>query len=371
MKSYNIDKYAENTKRKTKKAKLPALSTLSPILPDAAAGISTFNASFGEELSTSEVEQLKSELEDECIRFMVDKGFDEEEIKDSLHININQYNEMVNITIKANLTISSLRELADTLYPITSQYDDESYFDISANNSISVELNTSNDYIDEGFKPLNITKKLKRLDRIGFDRHSKNYDFEALYESTKARLDNSDRQKLQQFLQTTDDPEKVNIFMKGLLMEDTEEVVDNSSADYTTSMDEIESAFSTLQDAINHLVGEANRNGNDSLRVSADLASGALDDFYDYLRDIQDELSDLNIKLEKGKLPSPDVYVDRFLEMYPTAQEYEDATGEPLKDYEVFDTIDSWIMDDVDVEDESLIEEIASEATDRIMGELG
>lgn len=37
----------EETKRKTKKAKLPALSTLSPIMPDGAAGIDTFNSGVG------------------------------------------------------------------------------------------------------------------------------------------------------------------------------------------------------------------------------------------------------------------------------------------------------------------------------------
>ena len=43
----NLRKTIKDTKEKTKKAKLPALSTLSPIMPDAAAGISTFNSGVG------------------------------------------------------------------------------------------------------------------------------------------------------------------------------------------------------------------------------------------------------------------------------------------------------------------------------------
>ena len=371
MKSYNINKYAENTRRKTKKAKLPALSTLSPVLPDAAAGISTFNASFGEELSNSEVEQLKRELEDECIDFMLEKGFDEDEISDALHIDINQYREMVNITIKANLTISSLRELADTLYPITSQYDDESYFDISANNSISIELNTSNDYIDEGFKPLNITEKLHELDRKGFELYNENYDFEALYESTKTKLDSSDRAKLQKFLQTTDDPEAVNTYMKGLLIEEalpdeTEEV------NYDISFEEIEAAYETLQTALNHLVNEANAAGDDVLRMSADSALNELDDFHDYLNDIKDEIGDVAFNQRKSGLPDAQEYLERFIELYPSRQEFEDATGDEFKDYNVSDTIMQWVIEDndLDYEDEILADDLVAEVTDTIMREL-
>ena len=48
----NIDKYIENTKKKTKKAKLPALSTLSPVMPDGGAGIPSFNAHAGADMSS-------------------------------------------------------------------------------------------------------------------------------------------------------------------------------------------------------------------------------------------------------------------------------------------------------------------------------
>ena len=45
--SFSLDKAIENTKKKTEKGKLPALSTLSPIMPDGAAGIATFNSGVG------------------------------------------------------------------------------------------------------------------------------------------------------------------------------------------------------------------------------------------------------------------------------------------------------------------------------------
>lgn len=366
----DIDKYIENTKRKTKKAKLPALSTLSPVLPDAAAGISTFNASFGEELSNSDIDELKDELETECIEFMLEKGYDETEIIDALHINMDQYKDIVNITIEANLTISSLRELADTLYPITSQYDDESYFDISANDSISIELDTSKKYNEE-FKTVNITEKLHELDRRGFEIYNENYDFEALYESTKSKLDSTDRAKLQKFLQTTDDPEAVNTYMKGLLMEET--IADDAEeVNYDISFEEIEDAFDVLQTALSHLVSEANAAGNDSLRMSADSALGELDDFNDYLSEIKDEIGNVYTARKASKLPNAQVYIDRFIEMYPSKEEFEDATGDDFVDYEVQDIITDWVIEDNDLEyeDEVLADDIAFEATKEIMKEL-
>lgn len=45
--SFTLDQAIKNTKSKTKKSKLPALSTLTPIMPDGAAGIATFNSGVG------------------------------------------------------------------------------------------------------------------------------------------------------------------------------------------------------------------------------------------------------------------------------------------------------------------------------------
>ena len=63
----SLDSKIRETRRKTKKAKLPALSTLSPIMPDAAAGISTFNSGVG--LSEDYIGR------DELIKRLKDMGY--------------------------------------------------------------------------------------------------------------------------------------------------------------------------------------------------------------------------------------------------------------------------------------------------------
>ena len=63
----SLDSKIQETRRKTKKAKLPALSTLSPIMPDAAAGISNFNSGVG--LSEDYIGR------DELIKRLKDMGY--------------------------------------------------------------------------------------------------------------------------------------------------------------------------------------------------------------------------------------------------------------------------------------------------------
>lgn len=301
----NIDKYINNTKRKTKKAKLPALSTMTPIMPDGAAGIATFNSSFGggsmsEDLSSSDINKVKSNIESEAKVFMIEKGFDEDELDKVLEFEFIEGEYIFTINVKADLTISSLRELADALYDIVADYDENAYFDISANNTISVDLEMKN----------TLSEQLQRLDRIGFDRYCEDYDLEALYESTKTKLDNQDRAKLQKFLQTTDDPEAVNTYMKGLLLEeddvdssddyelydDYDEVdVDESEVDKViTEQDvtDLSDAYQQLHDLFNQVVLKANKAGVDALRSMADSALGALDDVLYEIEDMQLFLDD-------------------------------------------------------------------------------
>lgn len=332
----DINKYIENTAKKTKKAKLPALSTLSPVLPDGAAGIPNFNASFGggemsEDLSKMDINKLKSDIEKDTVAFMLDKGFEESDLPEVLDIEYTENTNIFNISIKADLTISSLRELSDILYPIISKYDDEAYFDISANDSISVDLEMGKD----------------------------------LQEA--AKLSSEDRTKLQKFIQTTDDPEEVNIYMKGLLLDEAAEQPD------TTILAEINDAYDVLHDLLNQLTGQANRNGNDSLRSSADLALGALDDFESYLRDIEDEFGEAATRAAKEKLPSVDEYVEAFKENYETKEEFEVATDLDFTEYNVADVIYDWITSDTNedsIDDDMIATDMANEAAEIIMREV-
>lgn len=58
----DLKKSIKDTKEKTKKSKLPALSTLSPIMPDAAAGIDTFNSGVGLSEEWIHRDELESKL---------------------------------------------------------------------------------------------------------------------------------------------------------------------------------------------------------------------------------------------------------------------------------------------------------------------
>ena len=139
----DIDKYIENTKRKTKKAKLPALSTLTPVLPDAGAGIETFNSMSGASLSEDLSSDIESEIRKECIDFMLDKNFEKNDIDNVLSFDFKEHNGILSVDIRADLTVSSLRELADTLYPIIDKYDEDAYFDISTKGiSADIEMYT-------------------------------------------------------------------------------------------------------------------------------------------------------------------------------------------------------------------------------------
>lgn len=368
----DIEKYINNTKRKTKKAKLPALSTLHPtaVLPDGAAGIATFNASFGEGVDKQFVGTLINNIGNACNKFLIDKGFEQEQIKDLFSVDIDTSDDdTLLITVNVDLTISSLRELADVLYPIIEKYDEDAYFDIATNKSISTELNI----------PMNLTEKLHELDKKGFDLYCENYDFEALYESVSDTLSSEDKQKLKNFISTTDDPEEVNIFMKGLLMEETPLTEDVEIEDNLTVgdlVDNINTQIESIKDDVNNIITTANQNGLDVLRNSADLAVGALDDFIKYMSDVQEAARQEEISIEtpvglgealegddwKSKISThADEIIDRYLEGVNGYIEEKDGKytvyplgGNPLeydnKDEMIYDmayTLDEWDVTDI------------------------
>lgn len=158
------------------------------------------------------------------------------------------------------------------------------------------------DYMYESYQRMkSIGKRLHEIDLVGFDRYCENYDLEALYESTKTKLDTSDKAKLQKFIQTTDDPEEVNVYLKGLLMEeadvddydlyddfdDEDDFVDDYDAtDDADNSQNIQELIKSLRTYLNELTKKANSSGDDVMRSSADMALGALDDVESYVNDI-------------------------------------------------------------------------------------
>ena len=202
---------------------------------------------------------------------------------------------------------------------------------------------------------MNLTEKLHELDKKGFDLYCENYDFEALYESVSDTLSSEDKQKLKNFISTTDDPEEVNIFMKGLLMEETPLTEDVEIEDNLTVgdlVDDINTRIESIKDGVNNIITTANQNGLDVLRNSADLAVGALDDFIKYMSDVQEAARQEEISIETPvglgeSLEDIDNYTSNFFEYYPTPQDFEDATGLEYTKENIKDVVLDWVKKDL------------------------
>ena len=156
--------------------------------------------------------------------------------------------------------------------------------------------------------------------------------------------------------------------MKGLLLEDADE--EETVTIDTSVLEEIQNTYNELHDLINHLVGEANRSGNDTLRSSADLALGALDDFSSYLEEIRDDFSDQDLAEKNSSIPPVEKYINDFKEAYPSKEEFETSTDLNYNEANIVDVIFDWIIDDIgdgsiDMEDKAM--ELADEAAKEIL----
>ena len=208
----NINNYINRTKRKTKKEKLPALSTLSPIMPDGGAGIDSFNNSSGGAMMESfdGENKLVRELFDAATMFLVAEGYDEDMAESSIDCDLTEEGAQTMLVMSTPLTSNSiLRELADTLNPILNSYDSEAYFDETVHGELIAYL--QND--------MSIEESLKRLDSSGFDMYSEDYNLQLVYEDMNKSLTSKQKSDLKKFIDKSNDPEEVDIYMKGLLSE--------------------------------------------------------------------------------------------------------------------------------------------------------
>ena len=274
----NLRKTIKDTKEKTKKAKLPALSTLSPILPDGAAGIATFNSGVGLSEDYIGRDELIKRLKAMGYKYNYPKYTDQElyeiYIKNLKAEETKQAFKKLKAAEKARkqrykdkLSQVKYDEDSDTYsdggyYKDGIEFESEEaareYFgesmdtkfylndihkawDIEEDSSVKTlneNLNNSHDF-------KTITEGLKYFERKEFNESYNDAGLEALYEGVKNSLDQDDIRKLGNFLKKADNADEVSTYIKGLLSEDLNNKIHipyrkSGYGGFTTDGDEVE-----------------------------------------------------------------------------------------------------------------------------------
>lgn len=262
-----MNKYIERTKRKTKNGELPALSTLTPIMPDGAAGIETFNNSFGDASGegvsenmndiksrlineAKTIDSLKSQIVNAVYEYMESEGFEEDEVPAYTDVDIEDETDSYKITVSAEVSYDGLVNLIAMLDPIVQEYDKDSYFNAEVAGRVVA-------YVQ---KSATISEKLHAIDKRTFDKYNECYELETLYESINNKLSSKDKQELKDFINKTDDPEQINIYIKGLTDDDNmnEEIDDPDNIELIKYMNEylndIISQSMLIEQDINYII---------------------------------------------------------------------------------------------------------------------
>ena len=249
----NLRKTIKDTKEKTKKAKLPALSTLSPILPDGAAGIATFNSGVGLSEDYIGRDELIKRLKAMGYKYNYPKYTDQElyeiYIKNLKAEETKQAFKKLKAAEKARkqrykdkLSQVKYDEDSDTYsdggyYKDGIEFESEEaareYFGESMNTKFYLNdihkawdieedssVKTLNENLNNGHNFKTITEGLKYFERKEFNESYNDAGLEALYEGVKNSLDQDDIRKLGNFLKKADNAEEVSTYIKGLLSED-------------------------------------------------------------------------------------------------------------------------------------------------------
>lgn len=273
----DLEKYINRTIRKTKKEKLP----ITPIMPDSAAGISSFNdyvgdnggQIMGEEFNEAYYQDLESDIIQKTVDYMRQVGF-EDDAEAYTDFEFEETASGIRIDVRAELDYDSLIDLCDILNLVVYKYDENAYFDVVTGGIIQA-------YIREN---LDINEQLKRLDKKGFDTLHENFDLHQLYESSKGRLDNRDKSKLQKFLRTTDDPAEVNTYMRGLLSEDSSMWIDPepASIEYEKRLNNLGSLLDRVAHEVEFLQETARKDDNEDIEGECEMLLIELDDLKRY-----------------------------------------------------------------------------------------
>lgn len=241
----DLKKSIKDTKEKTKKSKLPALSTLSPIMPDAAAGIDTFNSGVGLSEEWVHRDELESKLKKMGFKYNFARYTDEqlyriyqERLKylEKKHKEKEKKKQQENEA--ENKRINSKDSFMKNGIEFESEDAAKEYFGESMNNkfylndmlaSYDIEDNEIKQSLNENLNTKNnfrtITEGLKYFEKKEFSSTGNDAQLEVLYESIKDKLDKEDIQKLGNFLKKANDADEVNIYIKGLLSEGLEDKI--------------------------------------------------------------------------------------------------------------------------------------------------
>ena len=258
-----VKQKARKTKKATRKAKLPALSKMSPIMPDYAKGIDAFNSmqadgnsSMG---STTGSISLGEEFEDRnsLIKELQNMGFNYKFDKYSDKQLFRIYQERLAKLKKlkaqkekeqkeADLRDQKIENSKDSYFRDGIEFESEEaakdYFGESMDNKFylndmhkawdmmdpedEVSIPTTHSNLNESFSGKNtkqfntITEGLKFFENKCFDETCEDIQLESLFESMRDKLSSDDIKKLGAFMNHAEDADEVVTYMKGLLSED-------------------------------------------------------------------------------------------------------------------------------------------------------
>lgn len=258
-----VKQKARKTKKATRKAKLPALSKMSPIMPDYAKGIDAFNSmqadgnsSMG---STTGSISLGEEFEDRnsLIKELQNMGFNYKFDKYSNKQLFRIYQERLAKLKKlkaqkekeqkeADLRDQKIENSKDSYFRDGIEFESEEaakdYFGESMDNKFylndmhkawdmmdpedEISIPTTHSDLNESFSDKNtkqfntITEGLKFFENKHFDEECEDIQLESLFESMRDKLSSDDIKKLGAFMNHAEDADEVVTYMKGLLSED-------------------------------------------------------------------------------------------------------------------------------------------------------
>ena len=123
---------------KRKKKKVPTLPNhITPVMPDPASGIDTFNNSCNtndigvglvEDITYSNLETLKEEIVNSTIDYMLSVGFeDEDDARAYCDFDFEDEGDRFRCEVRAELGYDGMGELCNVLNPIVERYDKNAY----------------------------------------------------------------------------------------------------------------------------------------------------------------------------------------------------------------------------------------------------
>lgn len=288
----SLENKIKDTKKKTRKTKLPALSTLSPIMPDAAAGIDTFNSGVGLSEEYLDRDELINRISKLGFKYKFDKYTDKQLYKiyqERLRYLENKRKAKIEKEKQQRYANRFIDKLEQVEYDEDSDtYSDGNYY----KNGIEFESeNAANEYFGEAMenkvylndmhkawnleedittkKSLNenlnndkkfrtITEGLKYFDKKAFDEKCEVTELELLYEGIKNSLDSEDIKKLGSFINKASNADEITTYIKGLLSED----LDSDNFDVYTLAENILNYASDKWNVWNTDIYDINRDDN-------------------------------------------------------------------------------------------------------------